>query len=684
MKGATTSTCTSSNQGQLIWDSGLGIMKYCDGNNYYSTQGLNTAQYLSITSEALYTQVCSTVTVQSNNAAGVATNPVSDLTVSLAVTGPATIYTDSTCTTTGGTSNYLWSYNNNTVFYVKATGAGSVTLTATTSGYLTGSLTATAATTSPFTWHGGGGNVNWSTAGNWSGGVVPGSYDIAIFDNTCSSNCSPTIDTTVNVGGIVMTSGYAGTITQGTGNQLNINGMMGYLQSGGTFNGSNAEIFIGNGSFQLLGGSFKSTSGLLLNYFFGSPTFTMAPAATWNANGGSVELHANHFNYGTGSPVFNNLNIVSDSGLTLVGTGTPTVNGTLTLDSPNANSVTGGTILAKGNINISNKGLVGDYGSAANGTIIKVGGSASQTITATGSTANLPSLQIASTGGTVTLVGNIIITNNYTYTSGTLSPGTSSLVFSNNYNGSIGQTMVLGTGTYYNVTIQASGGSGVLVNSTGNATIASLTIDATNGPTELDITSGTLTVKGAVNATATGGLPALYLKSGGSFVANNTVANTSVFPGWMTCDSGAGGFTFSSTGTVTASFTESYGMTTGNCTVAFAFANTASHSFAVNLTGNNYFGSLSATSTGTTAATLSFGAGTTSTQNSTLTLSGVSAGHLLLRSTTAGTRWNLSPSAANTVGPYLDVKDSHNTGGFVLHSGANYTNSGNNTSWSFP
>ncbi|HUS83960.1 MAG TPA: hypothetical protein VMX56_02360, partial [Anaerolineales bacterium] len=65
------------------------------------------------------------------------------------------------------------------------------------------------------TWDGGGTTNNWSEAANWSLDVVPGSADTATFDGT--SIKPATIDASINVGGINISAGYTGTITQANG-----------------------------------------------------------------------------------------------------------------------------------------------------------------------------------------------------------------------------------------------------------------------------------------------------------------------------------------------------------------------------------------------------------------------------------------------------------------------------------
>jgi hypothetical protein len=88
--------------------------------------------------------------------------------------------------------------------------------------------TVDAATT---TWIGGGGNANWSNPGNWAGGLVPTTTDVAVFDSSCSPNCSSTIDTAINVQGIDIENGYAGTITQASGSSITI-GSSGFVMEG--------------------------------------------------------------------------------------------------------------------------------------------------------------------------------------------------------------------------------------------------------------------------------------------------------------------------------------------------------------------------------------------------------------------------------------------------------------------
>ncbi len=143
------------------------------------------------------------------------------------------------------------------------------------------------------TWTNGAGTGNWGDGGNWTGGAVPGLFDVALFDGTSNANC--TVNTGVNVQGVQITVGYTGTITQGTGQTITVGtlilGGSGFAQAGGTFIGSNAGITInGAAGFNLSGGSFTSTSAsLTLGGLFGAnATLFTHSGGTFNHNNGTV------------------------------------------------------------------------------------------------------------------------------------------------------------------------------------------------------------------------------------------------------------------------------------------------------------------------------------------------------------------------------------------------------------
>lgn len=108
-------------------------------------------------------------------------------------------------------------------------------------------------------WTNGSGDNKWSTAGNWQGGVVPTSSDIATFNSSASGNI--TIDGNVGVKGIDIASGYTGTISLGSntltvsGNWTNAVGGISFEAGTGAVNFTGIDNTIsGTTSFYILGG----------------------------------------------------------------------------------------------------------------------------------------------------------------------------------------------------------------------------------------------------------------------------------------------------------------------------------------------------------------------------------------------------------------------------------------------
>lgn len=394
--------------------------------------------------QSIFTGNCSGIVgIQTQSASGSPQNVVSNLTVNLATTGTMQFYSDSSCTTNVSAIT-VTSGSSVSHFYFILTANGTETMTISAAGYSSASQTATSST-NPFVWIGAGGNTNWNNGANWSGGLSPSAANhYAIFDSTCVSNCSPTINISLSIGGIRINSGYSGTVTLGAGNTLNL-GENGWVQAAGSFLGGNSNITF-NGNSKVTAGSFTSTSAILE-----LKKDMSISGATFNHNSGKVILSGTAYptRYYFNGFTFNNLDIVEGAwGNVDLLAGTFTVNGSLKLESfvgcVNQCTLDNGTINAKGNVSIVGSGF---FGAAT----IKINGSSNQTLDASlsDSTGRLPTLEIASTGGTVSFVGSIGINKNYTYTSGTVNAGTSTL----NFNGS-DQNIVAGTVSYYNVSMQ--------------------------------------------------------------------------------------------------------------------------------------------------------------------------------------------------------------------------------------
>jgi hypothetical protein len=384
--------------------------------------------------------------------------------------------------------------NNRIVFTPNTDFAATDSFTYTVSDGRGGTDTATVTVTYqiPFTWTGNGSDANWTTAGNWQGGVVPGSGNIAYFNNSCTTVCDPVQTANISIGGVRINSSYTGTIAQATGFTWTI-GNSGWTQRAGTFTGANANITVGNygtsgGIFTLIGGTFNSTTAILS---LRAGTSMSAPAV-FNHSNGQVTVYTSITSHKFGAGDLYKLTIQTSDWTAFDFQSTNfTVLNDLTLNGPAGCggfcTMNNATIDAKGNVYVVTDGYRGTA-------IVRVSGAANQSIdgTSASSVGSIPNLQIISTGGTVSLVSTVNVNGSYTYTSGTLDAGTSTLAFIGN-----GQTIVPGTPTYNHVTFSATGWAAKSL-SAGTMTVAgNLTLAAPAGcGTNCALNSGTLNVSG--------------------------------------------------------------------------------------------------------------------------------------------------------------------------------------------
>ncbi len=272
------------------------------------------------------------------------------------------------------------------------------------------------------TWTGASGDGLWTTAGNWTNNNIPGASDTAIFTSSCTgANCNSNVNALpASVKGIWLTSTYAGTLTQNTNRNITV-GTNGWTQTGGTFVGSDTSIVM-NGPFSLTGGTFTSTNNIL----FAWSTVTMSGGTTvFNHNSGTFNLGVKNsvtLAATINGFVFNHFNIYSTNGYTghRTLTGTVNVDGNFSCDmTNNMGWADGGDIYVKGNITYANLGCRGNM-------MVHAVGTGNQTITGA-SGAGATGLEINSTGGTVSLVGDIYLYSDFIYTQGTVAPGTSTI-----------------------------------------------------------------------------------------------------------------------------------------------------------------------------------------------------------------------------------------------------------------
>jgi hypothetical protein len=343
-----------------------------------------------------------------------------------------------------------------------------------------------------------------------------------VFDGTSVKDA--TIAANTSVQGIAINAGYSGTITQSAGVTLTV-GAAGFSQAAGTFAGGTAAITVNDG-FMLSGGSFTSSTGTLTV----TGAFTKS-GGSFAHNGGTVAFSTSNstINVG-GSETFNNVSFLSAT-KTIAAGNTLVVTGTLNLAGGTVNT---GTLAAQGTID-AQLGFTGG-GTAT----LLIDGAADQTFTGfhTSTTGALPNVTIAKSAGTLTLAGTLRTGRNWTYTSGLLDPGTSTVVFTGSSGGVItgshtlnnveirGGTVTIAAGT----TLTAAGNLNLFSGSLSTGTLAAQgNIDAQIGFTGGG--TGTLLINGAgaqtftgFHTTAAGSLPNVDInKPGGTLTIAGTL-----------------------------------------------------------------------------------------------------------------------------------------------------------------
>jgi hypothetical protein len=336
---------------------------------------------------------------------------------------------------------------------------------------------------------------------------------VAVFNGTCSSNCSPTISADINVAGVRITSSYAGTITQNAGVNITL-GASGWSQIGGTFAGGNSTVSL-SGPFVLAGGSYTATSGTTSvggNWsVFNSPTFSGHSGLLYFGSSSIIIPGSVHYSNATFGGFLGSFNL---SG------GTMYIDGALNLNSTSASPpsyLDSGTLMVGGDVTASNYGVFG------NAVIQLTGKVTGQTVTGV-STAAVPSLVIATGTNNVTLSGSLPLAGLTVTSVGTLTTTGSTLSFSSS------AVITPGTAHYNNVTF-----GGYTANfSLGGATMyidGSLSLNSTTSSPTSNIDSGTLMVGGDVTASNYGMIGSATIQLTGK-VTGQTVTgiSTSSFP----------------------------------------------------------------------------------------------------------------------------------------------------------
>lgn len=228
-------------------------------------------------------------------------------------------------------------------------------------------------------WTGLGGDDNWSTGANWSGGSSPGSGSVVVFDNTCT-NCNSVVDTNFSVGSVNILNNYSGALNLSSGISLNVS----YIRHhGGDFN-----LFDGNLNFNR-GYEYKGGN-------FNAGTSTVASSSNTHT----------YADFGSMGPFYNfRVNHISSSRLTTA-TSPVVISNELTVISGGGTTFeVAGDVIVDATVNT--------------GPSVILNGSTNQSVT-TSSRGNLSSIEFASTGGVISVRGDIGIANDINYTSGTV------------------------------------------------------------------------------------------------------------------------------------------------------------------------------------------------------------------------------------------------------------------------
>lgn len=157
-------------------------------------------------------------------------------------------------------------------------------------------------------WTNGNGDNLWSTAGNWQGGVVPGTSDTVVFNSSAVGNV--TIDTDISVKGINIASGYTGTITQSASYTVTL-GTEGYVQAGGTFSAGSGGI-TDSGNWSATGGTFTANTSTVT--FSGTSQLISGSTTFYNLTKSVTSADTLTFTAGTTQTISNTLTLNGASG----------------------------------------------------------------------------------------------------------------------------------------------------------------------------------------------------------------------------------------------------------------------------------------------------------------------------------------------------------------------------------
>ena len=144
-----------------------------------------------------------------------------------------------------------------------------------------------------------------------------------------------------------------------------------------------------------------------------------------------------------------------------------------------------GTLEAKGDVTITNSGTYG----GGTGTLL-IDGTGNQTMTGPGNIGEgkLPKVTINKSAGTLNLASVTTVTGDWTYTTGTISPGTSKIAL-------MGTLTVTGSHTLYNIEFYPAAGTSTYTIAAGTTFTSSGTLTISGSAADVVINTGTVEAK---------------------------------------------------------------------------------------------------------------------------------------------------------------------------------------------